>query len=532
MKWIEWAIFGHSSEAFGRPEFFFLYIKEDAINMKQSKLILDKDYIISPIDRRLYGSFIEHLGRAVYTGIYEPAHPLADEQGFRRDVLDLVRKLNVPVVRYPGGNFVSGFRWEDSIGPKEQRPRRLDLAWKTTEPNTFGLHEFVDWAKKANTEVMYAINLGTRDILDAQYVVEYCNHPSGTAWSDLRIKNGAKDPFNIKLWCLGNEMDGPWQTGAKTAYEYGRKANEAAKVMKWVDPTIETVACGSSGTGMPTFGTWEHEVLMQAYDNVDYVSLHRYYGNPHNDTQDFLASTMDLDEFIKTVAAICDGVKGTKHSKKTVNLSLDEWNVWYHSKNQDHDLYKNKPWGTALHLLEDVYNFEDALLVGLMLITMLRNADRVKIGCLAQLVNVIAPIMTRENGGAWAQTIFYPMMDASMYGRGTSLLPKIVAGKHDTKHYNDVPDMDAAAVMDDAGNVTIFAVNRDLTEPMVLDLDLRSFGDLRPAMHSVLHHDDMKAENTESAPDVVKPVILPCPKPGEPLVLPAASWNVIRFVKG
>lgn len=238
MEWIEWAIFGHSSEAFGRPEFFFLYIKEDAINMKQSKLILDKDYIISPIDRRLYGSFIEHLGRAVYTGIYEPAHPLADEQGFRRDVLDLVRKLNVPVVRYPGGNFVSGFRWEDSIGPKEQRPRRLDLAWKTTEPNTFGLHEFVDWAKKANTEVMYAVNLGTRDILDAQYVVEYCNHPSGTAWSDLRIKNGAKDPFNIKLWCLGNEMDGPWQTGAKTAYEYGRKANEAAKVMKWVDPTI------------------------------------------------------------------------------------------------------------------------------------------------------------------------------------------------------------------------------------------------------------------------------------------------------
>ena len=500
--------------------------------MKQSKLILDKDYIISPIDRRLYGSFIEHLGRAVYTGIYEPTHPLADEQGFRRDVLDLVRKLNVPVVRYPGGNFVSGFRWEDSIGPKEQRPRRLDLAWKTTEPNTFGLHEFVDWAKKANTEVMYAVNLGTRDILDAQYVVEYCNHASGTAWSDLRIKNGAKDPFNIKLWCLGNEMDGPWQTGAKTAYEYGRKANEAAKVMKWVDPTIETVACGSSSTGMPTFGTWEHEVLMQAYDNVDYVSLHRYYGNPHNDTQDFLASTMDLDEFIKTVAAICDGVKGTKHSKKTVNLSLDEWNVWYHSHNQDQSLYENKPWGTALHLLEDVYNFEDALLVGLMLITMIRNADRVKIGCLAQLVNVIAPIMTRENGGAWAQTIFYPMMDASMYGRGTSLLPKIVTDKHDTKHYTDVPDMDAAAVMDDAGSVTIFAVNRDLTEPMVLDLDLRSFGDLTPAMHSVLHHDDMKAENTESAPDVVKPVMLPCPKPGDPIVLPAASWNVIRFVKG
>ncbi len=499
--------------------------------MKQAKLILDKDYVISPIDKRLYGSFIEHLGRAVYTGIYEPGHPEADEQGMRRDVLELVRKLDVPVVRYPGGNFVSGFRWEDSIGPKDKRPRRLDLAWRTTEPNTFGLHEFVDWAKKANTEVMYAVNLGTRDVLDAQYVVEYCNHPSGTYWSDLRIQNGAKDPFDIKLWCLGNEMDGPWQTGAKTAYEYGRKANEAAKVMKWVDNTIETVACGSSSTTMPTFGTWEHEVLMQSYDNVDYVSLHRYYGNPHNDTQDFLASTMDLDDFIKTVAAICDAVKGTKHSKKTVNLSLDEWNVWYHSGEQTQQMQKDNPWGTAMHLLEDVYNFEDALLVGLMLITMLRNADRVKIGCLAQLVNVIAPIMTREMGGAWAQTIFYPMMDASMYGRGKSLLPKIVCEKHDTKHFNDVPTMDAAATMDDEGNVTIFAVNRDLTEPMTLDLDMRSFGDMKMAMHTVLHHDDMKAENTEAHPDTVKPVAVPCAKAGEPIVLPAASWNVIRFVK-
>ena len=486
---------------------------------------------VADVPPRLFGSFVEHLGRCVYGGIYEPSHPTADENGFRQDVLDLVKELGVTCVRYPGGNFVSNYNWEDGIGPRENRPMRRDLAWHCTETNEMGIDDFYRWSQKAGTEIMLAVNMGTRGLKAALDELEYVNGAPGTAWADQRVANGIEEPMDIKMWCIGNEMDGPWQTGAKTAYEYGRKANEAAKVMKWVDPTIETVACGSSGTGMPTFGTWEHEVLMQAYDNVDYVSLHRYYGNPHNDTQDFLASTMDLDEFIKTVAAICDGVKGTKHSKKTVNLSLDEWNVWYHSKNQDQSLYENKPWGTALHLLEDVYNFEDALLVGLMLITMLRNADRVKIGCLAQLVNVIAPIMTRENGGAWAQTIFYPMMDASMYGRGTSLLPKIVAGKHDTKHYNDVPDMDAAAVMDDAGNVTIFAVNRDLTEPMVLDLDLRSFGDLRPAMHSVLHHDDMKAENTESAPDVVKPVILPCPKPGEPLVLPAASWNVIRFVK-
>lgn len=499
--------------------------------MKQAKLILDKDYVISDIDKRIYGSFIEHLGRAVYTGIYEPKHPTADEQGFRQDVLALVRKLNVPVVRYPGGNFVSGFRWEDSIGPKHQRPKRLDLAWKTTETNEFGLHEFVSWAKKANTEVMYAVNLGTRGVLDAQYVVEYCNHPNGTYWSDLRVQNGAKDPFNIKLWCLGNEMDGPWQTGAKTAYEYGRIANEAAKVMKWVDDSIETVVCGSSSTQMRTFGAWEYEVLTEAYDHVDYVSLHRYYNNSHNDTDDFLASTMDLDDFIHTVAAICDAVKGKKHAKKQVNLSLDEWNVWYHSTEQDKEIYKNNPWGRALHLLEDVYNFEDALLVGLMLITMLRNADRVKIGCMAQLVNVIAPIMTREKGGAWAQTIFYPMMDASMYGRGKSLLPKIICDRRSTKHFDDVPVMDAAATMDDEGNVTIFAVNRDQQEAVSLDWDLRSFGDLKPAFHTVLHHDDMKAVNDEAHPDVVKPVQVPAPKAGEPIVLPAASWNVIRFVK-
>ena len=497
--------------------------------MKQAKLVLDKDYIISPIDKRLYGSFIEHLGRAVYTGIYEPGHPMADEQGMRKDVLELVRKLNVPVVRYPGGNFVSGFRWEDSIGPRDQRPRRLDLAWKTTEPNAFGLHEFVDWCKKANTDVMYAINLGTRGVLEAQDVVEYCNHPGGTWWSDKRIANGAKDPFGIKLWCLGNEMDGPWQTGAKTAIEYGRLANEAAKVMKWVDNSIETVVCGSSGSNMPTFGEWEYQVLNESYDNVDYVSLHRYYGNQHNDTADFLASSLDLDDFIKTVACICDTVKGKKHRKKKVHLSLDEWNVWYHSNNQDQDLYKNKPWGTALHLLEDVYNFEDALLVGLMLITMIRNADRVKIGCLAQLVNVIAPIMTRENGGAWAQTIFYPMMDASMYGRGTSLLPVITTDKHDTKHFNDVPTVDAAATMDDAGSVTIFAVNRDLSEPVKLQLDMRSFGDMTPVMHTVLHHDDMKAINSEENPDEVKPVEVPVVIEDGCILLPAASWNVIRF---
>ena len=338
--------------------------------MKKAKVILDKDYIIGRIDPRLYGSFIEHLGRAVYGGIYEPGH--------------MVRRLGVSVVRYPGGNFVSGFNWEDSVG--SDRPSRLDLAWFTTESNAVGLHEFADWAGKADTEIMYAINLGTRGPENARDIVEYANHPGGSKFSDMRIANGAKDPLNIRLWCLGNEMDGPWQMGHKTACEYGRIANESAKMMKWVDPTIELVACGSSNSEMPTFGSWELTMLDECYENIDYVSLHRYYGNTTNDTPGFLARSMDLNDFIRTVIAICDAVKGKKHSKKQINLSFDEWNVWYHSNEQDKEIWKREKWGPALPLLEDVYNFEDALLTGSILITFLRNADRVKIACLAQLV--------------------------------------------------------------------------------------------------------------------------------------------------
>ena len=500
--------------------------------MKQAKIILDKDYQISRIDNRIFGSFIEHLGRAVYGGIYEPGHPLADESGFRTDVIDAVKKLGIPIVRYPGGNFVSGFHWEDSVGPVENRPKRLDLAWFTTETNEVGLHEFAHWTQKAGAEMMYAINLGTRGPEQARDVVEYANHKSGSKYSDLRIANGQKDPFNIKLWCLGNEMDGPWQMGQKTAYEYGRTANEAAKMMKWVDPSIELVACGSSGSGMPTFGSWELEMLNECYENIDYVSLHRYYGNPTGDTPGFLARTMDMDDFIKSVTAICDAVKGKKHSKKQINLSFDEWNVWYHSNEQDKEIWKREKWDRALPLLEDIYNFEDALLVGSMLLTLLRNADRVKIACLAQLVNVIAPIMTRNGGGCWAQTTYYPFLHASLYGRGTALKAIVQSPVYDCSDYEGVPTVDTAATMGDDGSVTVFCVNRDLTEDCLLDLDLRSFGALEMEEHIVLHHDDVKAVNTEECPDRVVPVTVQNAKTDggrTQVTLPALSWNVLRF---
>ncbi|MCQ2603411.1 MAG: alpha-N-arabinofuranosidase, partial [Clostridia bacterium] len=326
------------------------------------------------------------------------------------------------------------------------------------EPNYFGTNEFMKWCKAADTKCMMAVNLGTRGIDAARNLVEYCNHDKGTYYSDLRRSHGVEEPHGIKLWCLGNEMDGPWQMGHKTAYEYGRTASEASKIMKWVDNSIETVMCGSSNSGMKTFGDWEATALDSAFDDVDYVSLHQYFGDSKGDTANALAQTLDLENYIKTVISICDYVQGKRKSKHRINLSFDEWNVWYHSNGAEFE-----KWSEAPHILEDVYNFEDSLVVGLCLITFLRNSDRVKIACLAQLVNVIAPIMTENGGKAWAQTIYYPFLHASKYGRGYALNTVIDTTKHDTKDFCDVGDIDCAAVWDEENEeLTVFAVNRDL----------------------------------------------------------------------
>ncbi|WP_284639388.1 arabinosylfuranosidase ArfA [Paenibacillus silviterrae] len=499
---------------------------------KKAKLIVDKDYQIAKIDERIYGSFVEHLGRCVYEGVYEPGHFSADEMGFRTDVIELVKQLNVPLIRYPGGNFVSGYNWEDGIGPVADRPKRLDLAWKTVETNAIGTNEFVQWARKVNAEVNMAVNLGTRGIDAARNMVEYCNHSSGTYWSDLRISHGYKEPHKIKTWCLGNEMDGPWQMGRKTAEEYGRISVEAAKVMKWVDPTIELVACGSSNSKMPTFAEWEATVLEHTYEHVDYLSLHIYYGNQENDPANYLAKSLDMDRFISSVIAICDYIKAKKRSKKTMNLSFDEWNVWYHTRESDK---KRDPWAIAPPLLEDVYNFEDALLVGCMLITLLKHADRIKIACLAQLINVIAPIMTSKNGTAWKQTIFYPYMHASIYGRGTALQTLVSSPKYDSKDFTDIPLLESIAIHnEERDELTIFAVNRDLQESLGLEGDLRQFKDYCIVEHIVLVNDNLKAVNTEQTPDTVKPhsngdaslvggYLTAC--------LSKHSWNVIRLAK-
>lgn len=466
----------------------------------------------------------------MYTGIFEPGHPSSDSDGLRGDVLDLVKELGVTVVRYPGGNFVSGYRWEDGVGPVEERPARLETAWRSLEPNTFGIGEFLTWTAKAGVEPMMALNLGTRGVEAALDLLEYSNHPAGTRLSDLRAAHG-HEPFGIKLWCLGNELDGPWQLGHKTAHEYGRLAAETARGMRMIDPTLELVACGSSYSGMPTFGQWEETVLDLVYDQVDYISLHAYYEEKDDDLPDFLASSMDMDSFITEVAQIADEVGRRKGSSKRIDLSFDEWNVWYVSRFQEEG--PPDDWPQAPHLIEDTYNVADAVVVGSLLITLLRNNDRVAAACQAQLVNAIAPIRTEPGGPAWRQTIFHPFALTARHARGDVLIAEIETPTYENARFGEVPFVDAVATHDpETGELSLFVVNRSLDQTVSLAISTAGFPDHRVSEHLVVTDDDLRASNTRSEPDRVAPRPVGEPTYGDGAIemdLSPVSWHVIRL---
>lgn len=492
----------------------------------KAEISINRNLAVSKVDDRLFGSFIEHLGRAVYGGIYEPTHPTADDCGFRGDVMEMVKKLNVPIIRYPGGNFVSGYNWEDGTGDKSKRPKKMELAWSSVETNQVGIDEFQEWCRRADSDILMAVNLGTRGPDEARNLVEYCNSDTDTYYANMRRNNGFEKPFGIKTWCLGNEMDGPWQICSKTPQEYGRIACETAKVMKWTDPSIEVVVCGSSHVNMPTFGEWERTVLRECYDHIDYISLHNYYGNPNDNTAEYLAQAMEMDRFIKTVAAICDEVKHERHSEKTVNLSFDEWNIWFHSNEQDKKIDK---WQIAPPLLEDIYNLEDAVVLGNLLITLLNNCDRVKIACLAQLVNVIAPIMTENNGRVWAQTIYYPFMFTSRHGRGTALRTLTDCGTYETANMKNIPFIDSAAVIsEDGSELSLFAVNRSMDSECELSVRMANLDGYTPVAHVSMEGDDLKAVNTADEPEKAVPVDKGIENG---IVLAPHSWNMITFRK-
>ena len=502
--------------------------------MAKARLTVSPDDVVAPVSRRIFGSFVEHMGRAVYTGIYEPTHETADAAGFRLDVQELVRELGTSVIRYPGGNFVSGFRWEDGVGPVDDRPVRLDVAWHSVETNEVGLHEFAGWAERAGLEVMQAVNLGTRGIAEAADLLEYSNHDSGTTLSERRRDNGRDEPFGIRLWCLGNEMDGPWQIGHKTADEYGRLAAETGRVMKWIDPSIELVAAGSSNADMPTFGDWERTVLEHTADVVDHISLHAYYEETDGDVDSFLASGAGLDRYIADVAAIIDGVLAGRTDGRTIGISVDEWNVWYQSRfnGVDKEPLFAGPWQQHPRIIEDEYSVTDAVVVGSLLNSLLRNSDRVSMANLAQLVNVIAPIRSEPGGPAWRQSTFYPFALTSAAARGDVLRVTVGGDTLATERYGEVPLLDAAVTAAE-GEMVLFLVNRSTTETLAVEAEL---GVSVAAAHAVSLHapegGDRFSTNSVDDQEAVVPVALDSVRfDGTWLAvdLPPLSWSVVRL---
>lgn len=498
----------------------------------KASVILDKSFQLAQTDEHLFCSFVEPLGRCIYGGIYEPGHPTADANGFRQDVLSYVKALHLTMNRFPGGNYTSTFRWEDSIGPKDQRPRRAEVAWQCIEDNEFGLNEFAQWSKENGSDVMMTVNLATRGVLEAMDCVEYCNFEKGTYWSELRRAHGYDKPHGYQYWCLSNELDGVWQVGQTTGRAYGQLAREASKAMKLLDPKIKTVLAGSSNPFQDTFPTFDHDALDEAYDFVDFISIHQYFSNAKKDTPNYLAKSLSTDRYFKDIGAVIDYVKAKKRSSHQVYISFDEYNTWHTVAGNER--FEKPKWGRATPLLEDEYTVVDAVALGTVLITILRNADRVRIACLSELVNAISHIRTRTGGGCWVLPAYYTFLHYCTYARGTVLNCAVDSPCYNSRDYENVPYLECTAVLNDG--LTIFAVNRSLEESLTLEAELRGFDgeNYRLVEQIVIADDDPQATNTEECPNRVTPrrVTGAAFKDGKLCAkLEKLSWNVIRFEK-
>lgn len=495
---------------------------------QNARIYIDTNRVISEISPLLFSGFAEHMGRCIYEGIYEPASPHADENGLRKDVLAALKELNFRSMRYPGGNFLSGYFWEDGIGPKDQRPVRRDLAWQSIETNQFGTDEFMHFCQEIGTAPMMGVNMGTGTIQDAANLVEYCNGSTGTKYADMRRQNGHSDPYNVKYWCIGNEMDGPWQIGHLDAVEYGKKAREAAKMMRLHDDDIELVLCGSSGPTMATYPEWDRVALEFCWDKVDYHSMHYYATNWEDDTDSFLALSAEFENFVDTLTGVLRYVKAQNRSKHDVYLPWDEWNVWYKARLED-DVKGS--WTEAPHLIEEVYNLEDALVVGQWLNVFLRKSDVLKIACLAQIVNVIAPILTTTDA-MLKQSIYYPIMLFSQLAHGNALDVKVNAPMYNTKLFGDMPLLDVSSSHDEETNTNaIFIVNRSQTESLPLDI---LWQDVVPKSVNSTHQvagTDPKATNSFDNPNVVKAVAIDAPDISDgktTMMLPPLSFTALE----
>lgn len=489
----------------------------------KSQILLDTNRTIASISPLLFGGFAEHMGRCVYEGIYDPASPLSDERGLRTDVIEALRDQNYTVIRYPGGNFLSGYNWLDGVGPKDKRPRRRELAWQSTETNQFGTNEFMEFCKAIDAEPMLAVNMGTGTIQSASDIVEYCNVESGTYWSDLRVSHGYKKPHDVRYWCVGNEMDGPWQMGHLDAVAYGNKALEAAKMMKWQDPTIKTVLCGSSNDQMPTYPDWDRTALEIAWEHMDYHSMHYYTNNNEGDTVSYLARAVDFENFVNTLEGTLRYVKAKRRSKHDVYLSWDEWQVWYQT-----DSMKGN-WTEAPHLSEEIYNLEDALVVAQWLNVFLRKSNVIKVGCMAQIANVISWLHTRTDG-LLKHPSYYVFKLISNNARGESLDVQVKTGVVDTPKYGDVPNLDVSGSYDsESGKGALFVINRSTTDAVTTEIVWQDGKAITIDEVWQLTDTDPKAMNTWENPNrlVAQQIDKPAVDNGRATIsLPAMSFTV------
>ncbi len=466
--------------------------------MKKTRVIYHPTYTIAPVDERIFGGFLEHMGRAVYEGVFDPKSAHADENGFRQDVLAALRKQRYTAMRYPGGNFASGYHWLDGVGPRDQRPPIRELAWQSLEPNQFGTDEYIQMARQMDWTPMITVNLGTGTPEEARNWVEYCNSPVGTKYANLRAANGHPEPYHVKLWCLGNEMDGPWQLGHVPADQYAIRAQQAAKLMKDTDPSIELVAAGSCTTGLPSYMEWDRTVLEYIGQYAEYISLHRYVGNEKGDTPDFLAVTNSIDQQIEDMEAACRYVQARRRAKKRHSLCFDEWNVWYRAREAQHVDGRGQ---FAPHLIEEHYNLEDALVAAGFLNSFIRHADSVKIANIAQIVNVIAPILTRGDE-LLLQSIYYPFVMYSVRRSGIALRPAVEGPGYESTSYGYVQDIDTSAILGD-GLLHVFLTNRSLDEQAAVSVEFP--GGRLAAVESaeVVTGSHPDAKNTYEKPDAV-----------------------------
>ena len=533
--------------------------------MKKASITLHPDFRIGDISKRLFGAFLEPIGSMVNGSMYNPKHPEADGQGLRKDFYGALKETGLPAVRLPGGNFVSGWQWKDSIGPAEQRKTHLDMAWFQYIPNDVGHDEYLQWAEKAGTEAIYTVNLGTGTLQDAADCVEYTNFPGGTWWSDLRKKNGHPEPYKVKTWCLGNEMDGPWQIASreKDPRGYGILAHETSKAMKWVDPSIETIACVSSSPFLNHYPDWDLSVLQECYSAVDYISLHHYHSAPPDMPQALLAGYQAFEEYIRTEIALCDFVKTKLRTGKTMMLALDEYGSMIRPRGETHlgtggrqnaDMFgvfvpgrtyvRHDPddWSTLRNPPRD-HEMLQALGMASTMLVMMRHADRIKIGC---ATGGLGALCCTDREHVWKGAAHYPFVQMIRWARGTSLQCEVRCDTYDVPGYA-IDDMNqyggfeavqtiqaGAALNEEAGELTVFVINGDPAEDQELKLDVRAFEGWQFREHVEMFTEDEDACNTWEAPDRILPRVNRETKADSGILaarLRRESWNVFRFVK-